>query len=133
MQPHEEWLYKARNDLKAANILLSGEEIIGDTAVYHTQQCAEKSLKAFLAFHERPIPLTHDLEKLLETCSEINEAFGSLLDDAITLTPYATLFRYPDVVMEPEKEDVSDAIQRAENIFLFVIQQLPESLSFNQA
>jgi hypothetical protein len=35
--------------------------------------------------------------------------------------------------MEPEKEDVSDAIQRAEKIFLFVIQQLPESLSFNQA
>ncbi|MEW6107540.1 MAG: HEPN domain-containing protein, partial [Bacillota bacterium] len=35
-----------------------------DTACFHCQQAAEKHLKAFLAYHERPIPHTHDLEEL---------------------------------------------------------------------
>jgi len=48
MKQHEEWLLKAENDLLSAKKLIAGDNPILDTAVYHTQQCAEKSLKGFL-------------------------------------------------------------------------------------
>ena len=38
----EEWLLKAKRDLDTAKALL--EKAYHDTAIYHTQQCAEKGL-----------------------------------------------------------------------------------------
>jgi HEPN domain-containing protein len=58
---HESWLKKGRHDLTSAQVLFSGDEPVLDTAIYHTQQCAEKALKAFLAFKKQPIMKTHDL------------------------------------------------------------------------
>jgi len=43
MQKHEEWLFIATIDLESARLLGSQENLI-PTALYHTQQCAEKSL-----------------------------------------------------------------------------------------
>ncbi|MBI4756345.1 MAG: hypothetical protein HY778_13210 [Betaproteobacteria bacterium] len=40
---------------------------------------------------------------------------GGLADGAVILTPYATLFRYPDVVMEPGDEDVFEALTLAQS------------------
>ncbi|MCF7799915.1 HEPN domain-containing protein [Candidatus Babeliales bacterium] len=40
MQNHEKWLFKAKSDLKTSKVLL--REDLLDTALYHTQQCAEK-------------------------------------------------------------------------------------------
>jgi HEPN domain-containing protein len=43
-----EWLKKAENDLKSAQVLLASKEGLLDTACFHAQQVTEKSLKAFL-------------------------------------------------------------------------------------
>jgi len=53
MKPHEEWLFKADHDLKSAKFSLSSIDPLYDIAIYHTQQCAEKSLKAVLAFQKK--------------------------------------------------------------------------------
>jgi HEPN domain-containing protein len=45
MKPHETWLVKAKNDLKSSKKLIKGDDVVLDTAIYHTQQCAEKALK----------------------------------------------------------------------------------------
>ena len=55
MMGYEAWLYKANNDLKSALKLLEGDDPIMDTAIYHTQQCAEKALKGYLAFKREPL------------------------------------------------------------------------------
>ena len=75
MKPHEAWLFKAENDLKSAKKLMEGGSAVPDTAIYHAQQCAEKTLKAYLAFKEKPVQWTHDVEYLVELCSEIDESF----------------------------------------------------------
>lgn len=49
------WLKKARTDIRTAKKLFREDERILDTSVYHTQQCAEKALKGFLAFKKQPI------------------------------------------------------------------------------
>jgi HEPN domain-containing protein len=48
MKPHEEWLFKAEHDLASSGYLLSSPDSLFDISIYHTQQCAEKSLKAYL-------------------------------------------------------------------------------------
>ncbi|KKQ32270.1 MAG: HEPN domain protein [candidate division TM6 bacterium GW2011_GWF2_37_49] len=68
MSEHNDWLFKAKSDLKSAKKLSKDDDETLDTAAYHTQQCVEKTLKAFLVFNNRVPPRTHDLEKLLELC-----------------------------------------------------------------
>jgi HEPN domain-containing protein len=120
MNLHENWLVKAKNDLKSAKKLMKGKDIIKDTAIYHCQQCAEKALKAFLLYNKKPLKKTHDLELLVDLCIEIDKDFDEIYDLAVTLVPYSTLFRYPDELIEPDQEDVYDAIDKAERIYSIV-------------
>lgn len=126
MKPYEEWLFKAYNDLKSAQKLMRGDDKILDTAIYHAQQCAEKSLKSFLSFKQQPLQKTHDVEFLTELCMELNGSFNAFLDDAKSLSGYNIAFRYPDVVLEPDEDDVIDAIEKAEKLFLFVTNIIEE-------
>lgn len=120
MKQHEQWLAKAQADLKSAQKLLAGEEPLLDTAVYHAQQTAEKALKAYLTSHGQAVQRTHDLEYLVRLCSDFDPTFSVLIDDARTLTPLGVIFRYPGIVSEPSKEEVEEAIQKAERILIFV-------------
>jgi len=120
MKPYETWLLKAYSDLKSAKKLMEGENKIPDTAIYHAQQSAEKALKAYLSFKQQPIRKTHDVELLTELCIELNAEFNAILEDAKELTGYDIAFRYPDLILEPDEEDVFDAIKKAEKILTFV-------------
>jgi len=120
MNSYEAWLYKADNDLKSSRKLLDGDDPIMDTAIYHTQQCAEKSLKGYLAFKEQTLQKSHDIELLVELCSAIDIEFETLYVYSEKLTPYATAFRYPDVALEPDYDDVEKAIEMAQIILDFV-------------
>ncbi len=113
-------LYKAYNDLKSALKLLDGDDPIMDTAIYHTQQCAEKALKGYLAFKKEPLKKTHDIELLVEICSVIDSEFEKLYECSENLTPYATAFRYPDIYLEPDYDEVYEAIGMAKEILEFV-------------
>ncbi|MBI5184137.1 MAG: HEPN domain-containing protein [Nitrospinae bacterium] len=124
MKQHEVWLVKAENDLKSAKKLIEGDDPILDTAIYHTQQCAEKALKAYLSFLQKPIQKIHNLGLLVDLCSDCDKDFAALLDDAEELSPYDTAFRYPDLILEPDKKDVSDAIEKSEKILYFVKQKI---------
>jgi HEPN domain-containing protein len=116
---HEAWLKKALSDLTSAKMLASNEETL-DTAAYHTQQCAEKALKAYLVFKKQSVPRTHDLEKLLELCSRHDASFKTLLSHATDLLPYAVYSRYPDDYFYIDQEEVLMAIKKADEFFKFV-------------
>jgi len=47
---HKNWIKKAANDLRSSKVLVN-EDIL-DTAVYHTQQSAEKALKGYLVYNQ---------------------------------------------------------------------------------
>jgi HEPN domain-containing protein len=57
-----EWLDKAFEDLASARVLAGSGHFAN--ALFFCQQAAEKGLKAFLTWHERPFRRTHDLEEL---------------------------------------------------------------------
>lgn len=124
MSLYKEWLIKAKRDLESAKKLMEGENPLADTAIYHTQQCAEKSLKAYLIYKNENLLKTHNLRLLVEECIDINNEFIQLLEPAVSLTPFSTMFRYPGPVEIPDNEDVTEAIDRAELIYEFVIDQI---------
>lgn len=120
MKPHEEWLFKAGNDLDSAEILINASKPLYDIAIYHTQQCAEKALKSYLAFKEQEIDKIHNLIVLTNFCSQFDVEFISLIDDALFLNPYSTLYRYPEGDLMPAREEVKEAIGAALKILEFV-------------
>jgi hypothetical protein len=56
--------------LASARVLIGSGHIAN--ALFFCQQAAEKSLKAFLTWHERAFRRTHDLEELGEACRAID-------------------------------------------------------------
>jgi HEPN domain-containing protein len=119
MAIYEEWLLKAKRDLDTADALL--EKAYYDTAIYHTQQCAEKALKGYCVYRLQPLIKTHDLEKILKVCINLDSSFQQLDLLATSLNGLDVRFRYPDVEFEPEETEVIDAFNWSKQILDFVI------------
>ena len=120
MKPHEEWLYKAGNDLESAKYLLTSEKKLFDIIVYHCQQSAEKALKAFLSYRNHKIDKTHSLIILTELCESYESTFTSLREAVSYLNPYSTVYRYPTDVLLPSLRETEKAIENAEIVYSFV-------------
>ena len=57
-----QWTSRAENDLLNVRNNLAAQEIPWDTICFHSQQVAEKYLKAVLVFYAQPVPRTHPHE-----------------------------------------------------------------------
>lgn len=80
-----------------------------EDALFHCQQAAEKALKAFLTFHNQPFRKTHNLEEIGEACLAIDPTLGSAVDEAVPLTEYAWIYRYPGPTASPTREEAEEA------------------------
>lgn len=124
MNAAHEWLKFAEDDLRATEILL--REGIFNMACFHSQQLAEKSLKAFLRYHGKAIPFIHFLEELCERCSKIDSSFTQLVDACIALDIFYQPTRYPEAPTGslpegmPNREQAEEAQQKAIGIFKFI-------------
>ena len=121
------WLVKARVDLGSARKLASGPDAYPDAAIYHCQQAAEKAIKGFLTFHEQRFEKVHNLPLL------VSQAMKSDRDSAIcwtrrTTTPYATLFRYPGDILEPDLIEFEQALTDAEQFYAYILETLPQEV-----
>jgi len=122
------WLLKARHDNASARKLSEGDNPYLDTAIYHCHQAAEKAIKGFLVFHDKRFEKTHDLQVLINMATTIDPSISVLLDNGELLTPYATLYRYPGEILEPEIKEFNEAIKASESIYASVINKLPEKV-----
>ena len=73
-----------------------------------------------MAFKKQPLRKSHDIELLVEICSKIDIEFEKLYEFSENLNPYATAFRYPDIYLEPDFDEVYEAIKMAKEILDFV-------------
>jgi HEPN domain-containing protein len=119
------WLIKSQHDLLAALKLSSDPEIYADIAIYHCQQSAEKAIKGYLILRDQPFPRTHDVRLLLQLAIAVEPSLQVHQEASEILTPYATEFRYPSDVMQPTEEELTEALEKAEEIFKFVVDLLP--------
>ncbi|MBI3048963.1 MAG: HEPN domain-containing protein [Acidobacteria bacterium] len=120
------WLSKAAIDLRAGRHASAADPPLLDDAVFHAQQAAEKSLKAFLAWHDRPFRKTHDLAELGRACVELDVSLEPLLREAASLTEYAWKFRYPGAPDEPSRNETETALDTAGEVWSAIIERLPQ-------
>ena len=116
----KEWIERAELDLRLAERALQIPPVLAGGAAYHAQQAAEKALKAFLAAHDQPFPLTHNLNVLLPLCVALDAGFRQFSTAASSLTPYATQFRYPGGPIEPAVWDAEQGLRDATELVGFV-------------
>jgi HEPN domain-containing protein len=121
------WIFLAEGDLKTAEDELSTTEPFTNTICFHSQQCVEKYLKAYLSFVGKPFRKTHDISELIELCKEVDEEFEILYSlNAAKLTRYAVDIRYPDEFYIPSIEEAKEALEIAKKVRNFIIRKLKE-------
>ena len=117
------WLLKANNDLMMIeNEFYSGNPVT-DGICFHAQQSVEKYLKAFLVANQIEFPQTHNIGVILNLCIKVDPDFQGL-KESVTLTRYATGFRYPDDFYIPSIEESRKSFKIAKNVREFVIEKL---------
>lgn len=123
-----DWLTRADHDLRSARALASLADPLLDTAIYHCQQAAEKSIKAWLQARDEVIPKTHDIEDLVELAATSDADFAKFGKIGAVLTPYASAFRYPGGFEEPmpSQAEFDEALKNAQTIHDFVLNLLPK-------
>jgi HEPN domain-containing protein len=114
----QDWLKKAESDFANADLCISNAKAL-DTACFHCQQTAEKSLKAWLILRGETFPRTHDLIALVELCAESQPKFNQLSTDADSLNPYAVTGRYAEDFW-PSIDEAQTALEQARRIYEFV-------------
>ena len=117
------WMAKAHDDLRAAEISASGK--LGEVAVFHCQQAAEKALKAFLTYHQCPFRKTHNLQELGEACLALNPHLPPSVSATFGLTQYNWIFRYPGAPRELEEGEPEKAIDLARSLYQDLALLLP--------
>lgn len=123
------WLAKAGQDLQVAEHELSVNPPFVEDVLFHCQQAAEKALKAFLVWHDRPLRKTHDLVELGRSCAEIDADLEPVLHRAAPLTEYAWRFRYPGPEGQPSVDEAGDALEVAREVHRSILDRLPEEVT----
>ena len=121
------WIFLADGDLKIAKDELNTKKPFTNAICFHSHQCTEKYLKAYLTFVRKPFRKTHDLAELIELCKEDDKEFEKLYEiNAHKLTRYAVQVRYPDDFYIPTIEDAKEAIRIAQKVKRFIRKKLRE-------
>lgn len=111
-----EWLKKAQEDSLAAEHLIKDKISFG-VVCFLSQQAAEKSLKAFLAYQNAEIPKIHHLGKLLLLCSGHDSNLLKYKEDMILLNEYYIESKYPgDMTKGFDINAAKNALMSAEKI-----------------
>jgi HEPN domain-containing protein len=126
----KEGLRYAASDLRTARHLfeeLSPKEI--EIPAWHSLQCMENALKAFLVAHDIDPPKTHDLEQLADLCKAIDGSFTEIEIDCKKINHYSDASRYPGEIVIDEII-VKALIERAQRVYDFCGAKI--NLLFNQ-
>lgn len=111
----QQWLFRANEDLQAANLMSNEADSFTSTICFHCQQAVEKYLKAFLVLHKTEFRKTHDVEHLLILCQKIdNKLFKDIeLGD---INDFGVDIRYPDDFYLPTVKETKIYISVAKQI-----------------
>jgi HEPN domain-containing protein len=69
----KKWIEFVEEDLRVAKISIKlASNIPYRIIAFHSQQCAEKYLKAFLVYNLIDFPYTHNISTLIELCNPVS-------------------------------------------------------------
>ncbi|HQU35083.1 MAG TPA: HEPN domain-containing protein [Anaerolineales bacterium] len=112
-----EWVKYAEEDLILAKSALRRSKPLTMGSCFHSQQCAEKYLKAILVSKDAEFPKTHDLLILDGLCKAAGILTGFTKEDLGRLSGYAVRTRYPG--NQPVPKEAREALEIAIQIRRF--------------
>ncbi len=109
-----EWIAKAEGDFATAQRELRARRDPNyDAVCFHSQQCAEKYLKAFLTVQKIDPPRIHNLIELLKLCAKRDGTFEMIRPALESLNVYAVVARYPRAfATKAEARDAANAMKQ---------------------
>ncbi len=116
------WLTIANQDLKIANLSLTYDNTMTGLICFHSQQCVEKCLKAYLITQNFRFKKTHNIEILYKKCCEFDNDFKYL--SVGNLSRYAVEVRYPERIIDTTLKDAQEAYTIAFNVRKFILEKL---------
>jgi HEPN domain-containing protein len=122
------WFTKAARDLRAAEVLLAANPPLLGEVVFHCQQTAEKAMKGFLTWNDRPFGKTHDLAVVGSHCVAQDQSLEPVCRRAERLSVFAWVFRYPGDPEEPAGEEAQSALVLAREVLEAMLSRLPSEL-----
>ena len=118
----KELVESAEEDLGAARIALVNG--LYNTAAFHSHQCVEKLLKAYLLERKGSYPFIHSISRLLHEIIDIDEDFKRLYEIGVyKLDRFYTGTRYPPL-LRVSREEAREALEIAEKARDFVLKRL---------
>jgi len=113
MKPEtEEWVAKADADLDTAKREVAVVDAPNyDAVCFHSQQCAEKYLKAVMVEDGLRVPRIHDLEALLNSLAPQHPELQKVIHLARILSAMAVEVRYPG--MTADEDDAEESVRAA--------------------
>lgn len=123
MSELEQWILKAEGDYNTAlRQMTFGDSGSFDAVCFHSQQCVEKYLKAFLIQQKIEFRPRHDHAYLLSLIVPFDATFEFIRNELDVLNDYAVDIRYPgDFAV---KEEAENAIRCMNVVRQFVRQKL---------
>lgn len=109
------WWQLAQSDPRVARVVAGLEPAESHLVCFLAQQAGEKALKALLELHHRAVPRSHDLVLLLDLLRDVASS-EDVLDEAVLLSAYGVLPRYPSPKFAANAQDATDALVSAERV-----------------
>jgi HEPN domain-containing protein len=114
-----EWIDKAEGDLDTALREIQARIRPNfDAVCFHSQQAAEKYLKAYLQENGNEIPRIHNLVELINLCANIDQSIVVIEADVKVLDRYAVRVRYPGE--SAIKEEARTAIKISKSVRTYI-------------
>lgn len=126
MEHVKKWIEIALEDLRVAEFTFNMESSIPFRMIgFHSQQAAEKFIKALLVFYNIDFPYTHDLMKLIELIPGDSKIHNEL-SCVVKLTDYAVNRRYPDFYKKLTESEAREALEFAKFCQRAIFQRFAE-------
>lgn len=128
---HLDWLNKAGEDMRAAELLLAHDDC-RNMCAFHCQQTIEKALKSFVLVASDRLVDGHNLTWLCRQALRYDRAFAQWLDESATLNRYYIETRYPtDVPFTIARERIRFIHRIAREMYDFICRQVEEEAEEN--
>jgi HEPN domain-containing protein len=118
---YKDWIKKATEYFQTCKILIKNEHFPSSVVCFHSQQIAEKMIKAYLTKNNIEFPKTHDVVLLIDKyCIPEKQNFSAIREECLLLTDYGILPRYPGDYFEASKSGALHAFESAKKIQNFI-------------